>query len=93
MVTIRLSRGGAKKRPFYHIVVTDQRNRRDGRYIERLGYFNPIAVDAKGRIRIDIPRIDYWIGKGAQPSGRVRGLIKGFRQPGGETAPEASADA
>ncbi len=93
MVTIRLSRGGAKKRPFYHIVVTDQRNRRDGRYIERLGYFNPIAVDAKDRIRIDIPRIDYWIGKGAQPSDRVSGLIKGFRQQGGETAPEASADA
>ncbi len=80
MVSIRLSRGGAKKRPFYHIVVTDQRNRRDGRYIERLGYFNPIAVDDKDRIRIDLPRVDYWIGQGAQPSDRVNSLLKGYRK-------------
>ena len=58
MVSIRLSRGGAKKRPFYHVVVTDQRNRRDGRYIERLGYFNPVAVDGKDELRLDIERID-----------------------------------
>ena len=94
MVTIRLTRGGAKKRPFYHIVVTDQRNRRDGRYLERLGYFNPIAVDEKDKIRIDIPRVDYWVGQGAQPSDRVRQLIKGYRkQQSGEAAPEAAADA
>ena len=94
MVTIRLSRGGAKKRPFYHIVVTDQRNRRDGRYIERLGYFNPIAVDDKDRVRMDIPRIDYWIGQGAQPSDRVSTLIKGYKkQQGSDAAPEVSADA
>jgi small subunit ribosomal protein S16 len=80
MVSIRLSRGGAKKRPFYHIVVTDQRNRRDGRYIERLGYFNPIAADGKDRIRVDLPRIDYWIGQGAQPSDRVSSLLKGYRK-------------
>lgn len=80
MVSIRLSRGGAKKRPFYHIVVTDQRNRRDGRYIERLGYFNPIATDTKDRMRADLPRIDYWVSQGAQPSDRVSSLLKGYRK-------------
>jgi len=80
MVTIRLSRSGAKKRPFYHIVVTDQRNKRDGRYIERLGYYNPLAEDAKDTLRIDLPRIDYWIGEGAQPSDRVNTLLKGYRK-------------
>ena len=76
MVTIRLSRGGAKKRPFYHIVVTDSRNRRDGRYIERLGFFNPVAAGAAERLRMDVARIDHWISKGAQPSDRVAKLIK-----------------
>lgn len=76
MVTIRLSRGGAKRRPFYHIVVTDSRNRRDGRYIERLGYFNPIAKGGETRVQIDIARVDHWIGQGAQPSDRVAGLVK-----------------
>jgi len=80
MVTIRLARGGAKKRPFYHIVVADQRNKRDGRYIERLGYFNPIAVDAKDELRVDLPRVDYWVGQGAQPSDRVSKLLKGYRK-------------
>lgn len=80
MVTIRLARGGAKKRPFYHIVVADQRNKRDGRYIERLGYFNPIAVDAKDELRVDLPRVDYWIGQGAQPSERVSKLLQGYRK-------------
>lgn len=90
MVSIRLSRGGAKKRPFYHIVVTDQRNRRDGRYIERLGFFNPIAVDGKEQLRIDLPRIDYWIGQGAQPSDRVKSLVKGYRKhQGAESVAEA----
>jgi small subunit ribosomal protein S16 len=98
MVSIRLSRGGAKKRPFYHIVVTDQRNRRDGRYIERLGYFNPIAADGKDQIRIDLSRIDYWVGQGAQPSDRVKSLLKGYKkqqasEPAAEVAPEAKADA
>ena len=89
MVSIRLSRGGAKKRPFYHIVVTDQRNRRDGRYIERLGYFNPIAADTKDRIRMDLPRIDYWIGQGAQPSDRVSSLLKGYRKQSDAAAADA----
>lgn len=79
MVSIRLSRGGAKKRPFYHIVVTDRRNRRDGRYIERLGFFNPIATEAEEKLRIDLGRIDYWLEQGAKPSGRVASLVKSYR--------------
>jgi small subunit ribosomal protein S16 len=80
MVTIRLSRGGAKKRPFYHIVVTDSRNRRDGRYIERLGFFNPVATGQENELQLDLERADYWIGKGAKPSDRVASLIKGLRK-------------
>ena len=76
MVTIRLSRGGAKKRPFYHVVVTDSRNRRDGRYIERLGFFNPIAKGGEERLNLNIERIDYWLSQGAQASERVGHLIK-----------------
>lgn len=76
MVTIRLSRTGAKKRPFYHIVVTDSRNARDGRYIERLGYFNPIAVGAEVGLHVEQARIDHWLSKGAQPSERVAKLLK-----------------
>lgn len=80
MVTIRLSRGGAKKRPFYHIVVTDSRNRRDGRYIERLGFFNPVAKGNEEKLRLDLERADHWISEGAQPSDRVRSLIKARRE-------------
>lgn len=76
MVTIRLSRGGAKKRPFYHIVVTDSRNRRDGRYLERLGFFNPVATGKEERLRLDLDRAKYWMDKGAQASERVASLIK-----------------
>lgn len=76
MVSIRLSRSGAKKRPFYHLVVTDSRNRRDGRYIERLGFFNPVATGNEERLRVDVERIDFWIGRGAQPSDRVASLLK-----------------
>ena len=76
MVSIRLSRAGAKKRPFYHLVVTDSRNRRDGRYIERVGFFNPVGKDHEENLRIDVERIDYWIGQGAQPSERVASLLK-----------------
>lgn len=76
MVTIRLSRGGAKKRPFYHIVVTDSRNRRDGRYIERLGFFNPMAKGQEVRLNIAKERVDYWVSKGAQTSDRVGKLLK-----------------
>lgn len=76
MVSIRLSRAGAKKRPFYHLVVTDSRNRRDGRYIERLGFFNPLAKGNDEGLRIDLARVQYWIGRGAQPSDRVASLLK-----------------
>jgi len=76
MVTIRMSRGGAKKRPFYHIVVTDSRNKRDGRFIERLGFFNPIAAANEEKVRVDRERVDYWLSKGAQPSERVASLLK-----------------
>lgn len=79
MVTIRLSRGGAKKRPFYHIVVTDSRNRRDGRYIERLGFFNPLARGGSEGLRLDTERAEHWIGLGAQASERVRQLMKKSR--------------
>lgn len=76
MVSIRLARGGSKRRPFYHVVVTDRRNSRDGRYIERLGFFNPGASGAEEDFRLDNDRLEYWISKGAQPSERVSSLIK-----------------
>ncbi len=79
MVTIRLSRGGAKNRPFYHVVVTDSRNSRDGRYIERLGFFNPLARGNEEKLRLDCDRVDYWKSNGAQPSERVARLIKDAR--------------
>jgi len=76
MVTIRLSRGGSKKRPFYHVTVTDSRNARDGRFIERIGFFNPVARGQEERFRLDSERAQYWIGQGAQVSDRVGQLIK-----------------
>jgi small subunit ribosomal protein S16 len=76
MVTIRLARGGAKKRPFYNIVVTDSRNRRDGRYIERIGFFNPVATGGETRLRIDNERLSYWQSHGAKTSERVASLVK-----------------
>lgn len=76
MVTIRLSRGGAKKRPFYHVVATDKRNARDGRYIERLGFYNPLAASHEETLRVDAGRIKHWLSKGAQPSERVQYLLK-----------------
>jgi len=80
MVSIRLSRAGAKKNPFYHMVVTDSRNRRDGRYIERVGFFNPVGKDHEENLRIDLERVDFWLGKGARPSERVEALIKAHRK-------------
>ena len=80
MVTIRLTRAGVKKRPFYHIIVTDSRNRRDGRYIERLGFFNPIATGKEEPLRLDLGRAEYWLAQGAQPSERVADLIKRSRK-------------
>ncbi|MAS11217.1 MAG: 30S ribosomal protein S16 [Salinisphaera sp.] len=91
MVKIRLQRGGAKKRPFYHIVVTDMRNARDGRYIERLGFFNPVAIGGEVPLRLDIERIEYWKGHGAQLSERVTNLVKSFNRHGEGQAPARAA--
>lgn len=76
MVTIRLARGGSKKRPFYHLSVTDSRNARDGRYIERVGFFNPIARGQEERLRVDNERVEFWLGQGATTSERVAKLLK-----------------
>ena len=76
MVTIRLARGGSKKRPFYHIVVTDSRSARDGRFIEKVGYFNPIARGQEVRLEMKQDRVEHWVGKGAQTSERVAILVK-----------------
>lgn len=80
MVIIRLSRGGSKKTPFYHVVVKDSRRSRDGRYIERIGYFNPSARGAEKKLVLDIARVDYWVSVGAQISDRVTTLIKEARK-------------
>lgn len=80
MVVIRLSRGGATKRPFYNIVVSDKRSARDGRCIERIGYFNPIAAGKEVRLHMDHARILYWINLGAKPSDRVKQLIKTYQK-------------
>ena len=80
MVTIRLSRGGSKKRPFYHLTVTDSRTSRDGRFIERVGFFNPIARGQEERLRVDLGRVDHWISNGATVSERVATLVKEARK-------------
>jgi len=79
MVKIRLSRGGAKKKPFYHIIVADSRKSRDGRNIERLGFFNPVARGQEERLRVDLERIDYWTSVGAQVTDRVKSLVSEAR--------------
>ena len=80
MVTIRLARGGAKKRPFYSIVVSDQRRQPKGRFIERVGFFNPMATENEEKVRLDTGRVDFWISKGAKPSDRVANILKQVRQ-------------
>ncbi|MGY0400232.1 MAG: 30S ribosomal protein S16 [Ostreibacterium sp.] len=80
MVTIRLSRGGAKKKPFYQMVVADSRRARDGRFIENVGFFNPMAKGQEEQLRIDLSRVEHWIGQGAQPSDRVASLLKGYKK-------------
>jgi small subunit ribosomal protein S16 len=87
MVSIRMARGGAKGRPFYNIVATDSRNRRDGRFIERVGFYNPIANDTEEGLRIDMARVNHWTGVGAQVSPSVSRLIKQFAKK----APAAAA--
>ena len=76
MVKIRLSRGGAKGRPFYHVIVTDGRNARDGRNIERVGFFNPIAAGKEVRLQLDTAKVADWVAKGAQMTDKVRALYK-----------------
>lgn len=80
MVVIRMARGGAKKRPFYRLVVADKRSPRDGRYIERVGFFNPVASGQEERLRLDLERVDHWISQGAKPSDRLQTLIKEARK-------------
>jgi len=89
MVVIRLARGGAKKRPFFNIVATDSRNARDGRFIERLGFYNPVSAESEQRFRIANDRLTYWTGVGAQLSPTVARLVKEFKPAA--TAPAASA--
>ena len=88
MVVIRLSRGGAKARPFYNIVVADKRIRRDGRFIEKLGFYNPVAKDGEEKLRVAQDRLTYWRGVGAQASPTVERLLKGASAP---AAPAAAA--
>ena len=80
MVTIRMTRGGTKKRPFYHVVATDSRCPRDGKHLERLGFFNPQARGAEKRLELKMDRVDYWMGHGAGTSVRVATLIKEARK-------------
>ena len=94
MVTIRLARGGAKKRPFYHLVVTDSRKPRDSGHLERLGFFNPIAAGGEAELRVDQERVRFWQDRGAQTSGRAAQLIRRHAEAGtdgGEAPPAAAA--
>lgn len=93
MVKIRLARGGKKKAPFYHIVAADKRRARDGRYIERLGLFNPVAKGDAVRLRLNLERIEYWLGTGAQASDRVQTLIEEHKNGRKEKAPRLSKKA
>jgi small subunit ribosomal protein S16 len=76
MVIIRLSRGGSKNRPYFHVVVADSRNRRDGRFIERLGFYNPLAAEGNEALRLELERVGHWQSKGAQLSDTVAKLVK-----------------
>lgn len=89
MVVIRLTRGGAKKRPFYHIVVADRRKPRDGGIIERVGYFNPVATGKEIEMQIDLELVDKWVKNGAQMTDRVKSLVKEFKKNAEKTAAAA----
>lgn len=78
MVVIRMARGGSKKRPFYNLVATDSRNRRDGRFIERVGFYNPVSSEGSESLRIALDRVDYWRSNGAQLSPAVERLVKEY---------------
>ncbi|MBH80580.1 MAG: 30S ribosomal protein S16 [Gammaproteobacteria bacterium] len=91
MVTIRLARHGSKKNPFYHITVADRAAKRDGRFVERVGFYNPVARGAEEELRIDLERVDHWLGVGAQPSEMVTKLIKRARANADVQPAEAAA--
>ncbi|MFT0531467.1 30S ribosomal protein S16 [Castellaniella hirudinis] len=78
MVVIRLARGGSKKRPFYNVVAADSRNRRDGRFIERVGFYNPVAGENQENLRLSLDRVQHWVSNGAQLSGTVERLVKEY---------------
>jgi small subunit ribosomal protein S16 len=80
MVTIRLTRRGARNSPYYHVVVTDHRKRQGGKSLELVGFFNPVARKSEPKIRLDLPRIEYWLSQGAQQSERVGALVKAYRK-------------
>jgi len=87
MVVIRMARGGAKNRPFYNIVVADSRMPRDGRFIERIGFYNPKAAESEPKFRLRLDRVEHWVGRGAQPSDAVKKLIKrGKTEVAGKTS-------
>ena len=90
MVILRLTRGGANKRPFYHVVATDSRNRRDGRFIERVGFYNPVASGNDESLRIQLDRVSYWQGVGAQMSPAVARLVKDFTKKHGKAEAQAT---
>jgi len=92
MVIIRLSRSGAKKNPFYHITVADRAAKRDGRFIERLGFFNPVAKGAAEGLRLNLERVDHWIGVGAQPTDKVKKLITKARANAATPAEAVAAE-
>lgn len=89
MVVIRLARGGANKRPFYRLVVADRRCRRDGRNIEQIGYFNPIASEKDTKFSVQMDRLEHWLSVGAQMSDRVSALVKAHKKA--STATDAAA--
>jgi small subunit ribosomal protein S16 len=93
MVVIRLARGGAKKRPFFNIVVADSRNRRDGRFIERVGFYNPIAGEGEEALRVALDRVEHWRQRGAQLSETVAGLVKKAAGSAGKSQPAPQAEA
>jgi len=80
MVTIRLTRRGARNQPYYHVVVTDHRKRQGGKSLELVGFFNPVARKSETKVRLDLARIEYWVSKGAQQSERVVALVKDYRK-------------
>ena len=92
MVKIRLARSGAKKRPYYNVVATDSRSSRDGRFIERLGFYNPSAMGQEVKLSLDVDKIQAWVGKGAQVSERVAYLVKSSVK-GAAAAPAAAEEA